>query len=346
MIKTEILPYNGYDLYLAKADSFTTKLRLQNNNWLFKRWYNLFDQIIDDKPRLVIDIGANYGVATIEFYARNFSDNFVLFEPIAENCYCIDETFKNAQFKYRLINSGLSNKTGTASFHYKKTMSGVSGISDDTTGNREIPITTLDSYDFQDVKFIKIDTEGHELEVLEGCKQTIKNSQPILFFEVDPKNTNQRDKITDIFRLLDSWDYICVNSSFHKITNLDDVDICNQVSNALADNVRDLVAVPKSHPIVATLKSIDINKCINFMTEKMGHKLVKFHNVNFVECKSKDSIYTADLSKVLYVNDNFFKTDKKSQKIYVKQNDKFYWSYELFLKYNKVDHFERLFTFE
>src|SRR5205807_1377063 len=42
---------------------------------------------------------------------------------------------------------------------------------------------TLDSYGFENVVFIKIDVEGHELSVLEGATETIARSRPIMLLE-------------------------------------------------------------------------------------------------------------------------------------------------------------------
>jgi FkbM family methyltransferase len=54
-------------------------------------------------------------------------------------------------------------------------------------GAREIkvPLRRLDDYGLQDVKFIKIDVEGHEFEVLEGAEETIAGSAPTLLVEID-----------------------------------------------------------------------------------------------------------------------------------------------------------------
>ena len=49
---------------------------------------------------------------------------------------------------------------------------------------------TIDSYKFDDVDFIKIDTEGNELDVLRGSINTIKKCKPIIYYE-DKGNTDE-----------------------------------------------------------------------------------------------------------------------------------------------------------
>jgi FkbM family methyltransferase len=47
-------------------------------------------------------------------------------------------------------------------------------------------IRTLDSYDFADVDYIKIDCEGYEYEVLLGAWETIKRFRPRICVEQKP----------------------------------------------------------------------------------------------------------------------------------------------------------------
>ena len=41
------------------------------------------------------------------------------------------------------------------------------------------------------IGFIKIDVEGHELEVIEGAKNTIINNMPILLIEIEKRHTKE-----------------------------------------------------------------------------------------------------------------------------------------------------------
>ena len=69
------------------------------------------------------------------------------------------------------------------------------GQSIDYENTSEIPMLSIDSLALHRVDFIKIDVEGMELEVLEGAKETLKQSRPILFVEtikVDPGQLRAR----------------------------------------------------------------------------------------------------------------------------------------------------------
>lgn len=49
----------------------------------------------------------------------------------------------------------------------------------------EVQLRTLDDYRLKAVHFIKIDVEGHELEVLNGAEGTIRHCAPTLLIEID-----------------------------------------------------------------------------------------------------------------------------------------------------------------
>jgi FkbM family methyltransferase len=54
-----------------------------------------------------------------------------------------------------------------------------------------VDIRTLDSFNINNVGFIKIDVEGNELEVIKGGKETIKaNNNPVILFE-----SNDHDEV-------------------------------------------------------------------------------------------------------------------------------------------------------
>jgi hypothetical protein len=49
----------------------------------------------------------------------------------------------------------------------------------------------LDEFDLQDVDFIKIDTEGHELFVLKGARDTLERCKPCVMVEQKPGKAQQ-----------------------------------------------------------------------------------------------------------------------------------------------------------
>lgn len=65
-----------------------------------------------------------------------------------------------------------------------------------------VKVKTIDSHNFSDVGLIKIDTQGYEVPVLLGARQTIINSKPRLIIEVHTPYKQQIEKITALLNEL------------------------------------------------------------------------------------------------------------------------------------------------
>jgi len=56
-----------------------------------------------------------------------------------------------------------------------------------------VTVQPLDDFALQDISFIKIDVEGHEVEALKGSSKTIERWRPTVLLEVKEKNTAEVD---------------------------------------------------------------------------------------------------------------------------------------------------------
>lgn len=67
-----------------------------------------------------------------------------------------------------------------------------------STGFRtlDVDVVPLDDFDLDEVSLIKIDVEGHEVEVLGGAKRTIERWRPVLLVEVKEGN---RSRVARLF---------------------------------------------------------------------------------------------------------------------------------------------------
>lgn len=152
-----------------------------------------------------IDVGANYGLYSYAL-SRHY-ERVIAFEPNPQAA----EPLKDWNSpKVQLIPVGLSASAGSATLFVPTTrgleLSGWGSLHPDNCPDAEqlteriIELRTLDSFGFDDVGFIKIDAEGHELEVLQGGAETIKRHKPHLLIEV-------RSREPEVFQLLASWGY-------------------------------------------------------------------------------------------------------------------------------------------
>ncbi|MEN0003296.1 MAG: FkbM family methyltransferase [Bacteroidota bacterium] len=112
---------------------------------------------------------------------------------------------------------GLSSVEGSFTLNIPKTKKGSSpGATinpvDSTQGvfdQVEIKTTTLDTYFLErniQPKLIKIDVEGHELEVLKGGEQLLTTHRPAILMECEQRHLQQHTVI-DVLEQLHSWGY-------------------------------------------------------------------------------------------------------------------------------------------
>lgn len=167
-----------------------------------------------------IDIGSNLG-----FYSFRLSKYFYQVHAFEINS-CVTCHLQNLNSrKINIIQKGLSSTSGTATLFipiYRGiAMQGWASLSPHNCPNSEshnkvvVEINKLDDFDFYNVDFIKIDVEGHEVEVLNGAFRTICKNRPTILIEV--KNTN-REAVSCFFKDLSYqekklYDLIGVNGS-------------------------------------------------------------------------------------------------------------------------------------
>ena len=139
-----------------------------------------------------VDVGANWGLYTYAM-ARACAE-VVAFEPNPEASTLI----RAARLpNVRLLDAALSSKEGTARLHMPvrngmELASWGSLLGDRMAGEvavatLEVRLMRLDDFALKDVCFIKIDVEGHELDVLAGARETIAESRPVCLIEASEK---------------------------------------------------------------------------------------------------------------------------------------------------------------
>jgi FkbM family methyltransferase len=136
-----------------------------------------------------VDVGANQG-----FFAYAFS-------RIAAQVEAFEPNPDYAAFARAMLGSrarvhavALSNTSGTAEFVVPLSEQGTAlhlggSLKTAPAGQGpaqrfQVEVRTLDSYGFSDVRAVKVDVEGSEMEVLEGGRETILRDRPALIVEL------------------------------------------------------------------------------------------------------------------------------------------------------------------
>jgi FkbM family methyltransferase len=157
------------------------------------------DLLVQHTDGIVIDVGANLGSYVVPLAKRNAHLQFEAFEPqrIVYYQLCAN-TFLNRLSNVYTHNVGLSNEQRITSYvlpnYAEETNIGAFSIDFDTRlkdyevksegVTERMIIIPLDSMQYEKVRLIKIDVEGHELQVLQGAEHTLReNNYPPIIFE-------------------------------------------------------------------------------------------------------------------------------------------------------------------
>ena len=150
------------------------------------------DGVIHEKIQqgCLLDIGANIGNHTLYFFYECGIKKAFCFEPILSTYLILQKNIalNHLNKKTTLINAAVGAQTGLASVsHYDETNIGSTQITKDSSG--AIKIISIDSLNIKEhIDFIKIDVEGFEKSVIDGCISTIERDKPYIMIEIQKEN--------------------------------------------------------------------------------------------------------------------------------------------------------------
>lgn len=135
-------------------------------------------------PATIIDVGAAEGKWTLLALNEWAKSNYVLFEPLLEREGDLTELKKKYNNIF-IINKGAGSEKKEIEFFVTNDLDG-SGMADNGTNanKRKIDLTTID-YEISNLKLkgpylIKLDTHGFEVPILEGAKETLRETQLLI----------------------------------------------------------------------------------------------------------------------------------------------------------------------
>ena len=155
--------------------------------------------LTDPHIQTVWDIGANIGDHTFFYLSLgkqvvSVEPNHLAFECLAHNCP-----------QAILLNNAASDETGTLRFTALENV-GASRITGD--GNIEVEAIRMDDAPVPPPDFVKIDVEGFEVFALQGMRQTLSHSLPLVFVEVNKSALAANGhNVDDILKILQDAGY-------------------------------------------------------------------------------------------------------------------------------------------
>jgi FkbM family methyltransferase len=206
---------------------------------------------LDGSSGVMVDVGANIGASTLPLAAKHPQIRFHCYEPHPEIFARLKNNIKLNNFNnVEPVNSAVSNSTEKLLKFYAQKNAANMGksslkLNTDIMGHDEIkvPIVSIDETfaDSSDpVLFIKIDTQGTELEVLQSAEKTIEKFRPTILFELEDRYflDNERDAVKKTLKgFFEELDYSLLNST-SGLDYLPQVDITRNYNG-------DILATPR-----------------------------------------------------------------------------------------------------
>jgi FkbM family methyltransferase len=172
--------FKFYDTALTRISKF---LRLKKKNLVY------------------VDVGANIGDSILAINPQK-KDSIIGIEPDPKFQKYLKKNLMNLDNVVieRIVCSSSSKKERVRILEKNGT---ASIVMDDESG--EMEKDTLDNIMKRNklgkIDLLKVDTDGHDFEVLKGARETIKRYKPAIFFECD--SFGNKDYVNDIFELFD-----------------------------------------------------------------------------------------------------------------------------------------------
>ncbi len=167
----------------------------------------------------VIDCGANVGELFYSFDYRNIKINYIGFEPDIKAYDCLEKNLK--KYNTSLYNVALSDDIKESILYVDTEGANSSLIKfNDSASQLSVFSKTLDSFNFEKVKLLKLEAEGLELEVLKGSVNTLRNIDYVSVDYGPERGINSNLTIAEVTNFLYKNDFKIIDGSRYRYIGL------------------------------------------------------------------------------------------------------------------------------
>jgi len=214
---------------------------------------------LQNKPGLVVDIGANTGLYLLKLRAIDQQREYLGFEPNPIGNHYMQELIRQNSFQNtRVLPFALSDQKTMRQFYIARKADKMGSLYDSARFGDErkkfsFDVLTLpgdeifDTLDPQAISAIKIDVEGAELEVLRGIRKTVSRHKPFIYCEIwrvpEPSHPTYQEKLQNLEALLEliaELDYCILGATGAQPDNVDELQSIDDFSGYMS---RDYVLV-------------------------------------------------------------------------------------------------------
>jgi len=213
-LKFKYFPFKLYYNYRAKKYAKNKTIEL-----------NLIKYLCN-KNLVSLDIGANLGLFI--FFLQKYSKKVFAFEP---NPYPLRYLYGLVNENVQIYPIAIGNRDEKVNLFIPKSKKGWSS-NGASLNEKELNLGVkfsveckkIDSLNIEKIGLIKIDVEGHEIQVIEGAENTIKKQKPNLIIENEIVHQEDTSKLFDQIKDLGYEIFYAVsNNKMRKISEFSDV---------------------------------------------------------------------------------------------------------------------------
>jgi FkbM family methyltransferase len=183
------------------------------------------------REAVTVDVGANFGLYTRKL--ARLSQRVHAFEPSHKMADLLRRTSAS---NVRVHELALSDQTGEAElFTPQEGRDPVYGLASlehrELTANQHVvaatvPTARLDAVVREDVAFVKVDVEGHELNVLDGAVDLLERSQPVFLVEAEDRHRAQATALVfEFFRKRSYRGYFLKDGDVYPVHQFDAAEL-------------------------------------------------------------------------------------------------------------------------
>ena len=179
---------------------------IQKNNFYeietLSKWFPYFKD-----AEYIFDVGANLGNHSVYFAKKNRNSHVFSFEPFPDNYELLKKNIdENELSNVAIYNEAVGEHVGHVKVKdFNESNYGGTSFIESSDGEGSIHMTSVDNavidLSIPSLDFIKIDTEGFELEVIQGMSYAIEKYHPIIWVECSDSS------IKDVYGILKKAGY-------------------------------------------------------------------------------------------------------------------------------------------
>jgi FkbM family methyltransferase len=165
-----------------------------------------------DPRKTSLDVGAAEGLYMA--HMLRLSERCIGFEARPKQAADLKSVLQRMKTRASIEAVALSDRVGEAKLRIlladpgRSTIEPSNPLEDEDGSDRGeliVPMRRLDDYGLDNVGFVKVDVEGHELEVLKGGEETIRQNRPSLLIEIEDRH--RKNAVSEVTAFITALGY-------------------------------------------------------------------------------------------------------------------------------------------